>query len=344
MTAPAAGPAPGTAVRRGRLPLATVVTGSIVVTMLRPVTWALGLLGFLAGGGLLLVAWPIVVLPSPAGLQNLLATPVVSLVFGSVSQPLLLAIAGGIAGSAALLVAGILLGAWAERQGIGVVLEAAPDDGLERPAADLDGAPGTGRIALVRLLALAPVAVAVALAWQPVYDAAYHELILPGDLAVPLPIRVIDQVPGQVLGIALAWLVSDAAAALGVRRLVLERRPVLVAWLLGWLDVVRRPQRVLPTAFYGLGVIAVLVVPALLTASVGWERIREILVGGDDPVVALVATLIWVAIWLGGLVLAGLGAAIRAAAWTLEIPVSLPVEVQVPAAGPSRPAAEPSPV
>jgi hypothetical protein len=34
--------------------------------------------------------------------------------------------------------------------------------------------------------------------------------------------------------------------------------------------------------------------------------------------VALVAVLIWVSVWLGGLVLAGVGAAFRAAAATIE--------------------------
>jgi len=322
VTAVAAPHGAGAATGERRLGLSTALLGAFVVTMLRPASWAVGLLGFLAGGGILLVAWPIVVLPTPTGLQNLLAEPIVSLAFGSVSESLLLAIAAGIAAAAGLVAVCLLVGAWAERQGIGLVLEAAPDDALDRPPSDLAGAPGAGRIALLRLLSLAPLAVVAAVAWQAVYDAVYHELVLPGDLAVPLPVRVVGEVPGQVVGIGLAWLLSDTAASVGVRRLVLERRPVLVAWLLGWSDLVRRPRRVLPTALFGVAVVALPVAPALLAAGIGWSRLREIMVAGSGIPLTLGATLVWVAIWMGGLVLAGVASAVRAAAWTLEIPVA----------------------
>jgi hypothetical protein len=192
------------------------------------------------------------------------------------------------------------------------------------------GAPGAGRIAIVRLLALAPVGVAAALAWQPLYDVTYHELILPRDLATPLPVRVLGQVPWVLIGVAVTWLLSDAAAAVAVRRLVLERRPVLVAWLLGWADLVRRPQRLIPTALLGSGLLLLLVAPAMVAAGVGWARVRDILLGGREPIVMVGAILVWVAIWLGGLVLAGVGAAVRAAAWTLEM--SMPVPVAPPVA------------
>ena len=72
-------PAPA---RAGRLAMTAVLPGAIVVTLVRPVSWALGLAGFLAGGGLLLVAWPILVLPTPTGLQNALGGPLSTLVFG----------------------------------------------------------------------------------------------------------------------------------------------------------------------------------------------------------------------------------------------------------------------
>jgi hypothetical protein len=315
----AASRAPG-----ARLPWGTTITGAFVVALLRPVSWALGLLGFLAGGGVALVAWPIVALPTPTGLQNALGGPVSSLVFGAPSTGLLLLITGVVAGTFVVLALGTLLGSWAERQGIALALEAAADDGLALTATDLDGAPGAGRIAVVRLLALAPVAIAAALAWRPLYDATYRELTLPLDLAAPLPVRVLRAVPLPVLGVVVAWLLSDTAAAAGVRRLVLERRPVMAAWLLGWADLVRRPHRLLPTALLGTGLLLVLVVPAMVAADIGWGRIREILAGGRDPWLVAAAVGLWVAIWLGGLVLAGVGSAIRVAAFTLELPRTVP--------------------
>jgi hypothetical protein len=306
---------------RARLPWGSVISGAFVVTLLRPVSWALGLAGFLAGGGIVLVAWPIIVLPTPTGLQNALGGPVSTLVFGGVSGELVALIVGGIATGVVLVLAGTFAGAWAERAGIAVALEAAADDGLALPPADLAGAPGFGRVGVVRLLSLCPVLIAAAAAWRPLYDATYRELILPQDLATPLPLRVLAAVPLSVLGLVVVWVLSDAAAAVGVRRLVLERRPVFAAWLLGWADLVRRPQRVVPTALVGIGVLVLLAGPALVAAAIGWARVRDILVGGREPVIVLGVLAIWVSIWLGGLVLAGVGAAVRAAAWTLEMPM-----------------------
>ena len=338
MTTVVASPAPAARAVPARLPLGSVVLGAVVVTLLRPVSWALGLLGFLAGGGMLVVAWPIVVLPTLTGLQNALGGPVSTLVFGAPSTGLLMVIVGATAGGFALVLAGTLAGAWAERQGIAVALEAADDDGLRSPAPDLRGAPGAWRVAVIRLLALAPVAIVLGLVSRSVYDATYRELLVPQDLVTPLPLRVVADAPGAVVAVLVAWVVADAAASVGVRRLVIERRPVLVAWLLGWADLVRRPQRVVPTALLGLVVLVLLVAPSMLAAAIGWDRVRGILADGRDPSLAVAAVLVWVAIWLGGLVLAGVGAAVRSAAWTLELPVR-----GTPAAGPGRTAGEPSP-
>jgi hypothetical protein len=300
-----------------------VIAGAVVVTLVRPVSWALGLASFLAGGGLAIVAWPILALPTPTGLQNALGGPVSTMVFGAPSAELFALIVGGGAAAVAVLVGAIIAGAWAERQGIAVALDAAVDEGIEpgRPSiADLAGAPGTGRVAVLRLLSLAPVALAATIAWQGIYDATYRELVLPQDLATPLPLRVLRDVPWQVVALLAVWLLADAAAAVGVRRLVLERRPVFAAWLLGWVDLVRRPLRVIPTELFGVGVLMIPIIPAVAAAAIGWDRVRELLVAGTDPWVALAAVFISVAVWLGGLVLTGVAAAVRAAAWTLELP------------------------
>jgi hypothetical protein len=183
---------------------------------------------------------------------------------------------------------------------------------------DLRGAPGTGRVALVRLLSLAPVAVAWILAWPTIYDVTYHELVLPGDLATPLPFRVIRAVPWLLAGIIATWLVSDTAAAAGVRRLVLQGRSVPVAWVMGWLDLVRRPLRLGGTALLGIAVLVLLAGPSLVASAVGWQLVRSLVGTGPEPLLALAAVLLWVTIWLGGLVLAAVGAAFRSAAMTME--------------------------
>ncbi len=266
-------PAPAHA---GRLAMTAVLPGAIVVTLVRPLSWLLGLAGFLAGGGLLLMAAPVVVLPTPTGIQNALGAPLSTLLVGTPSTAMVLVIAGAAGAGLVLLLGGLLAGAWAERHLIALQLAAADDEGLlaTRP---LDGAPGTVSVAIVRALALLPVIAVGIVAWQPVYDAAYRELVLPIDLVTPLGLRVIRDVPELVIAVLVAWIVGDSAAALGVRRLVIGRRPILVAWLLGWIDLVRRPLRVVVTALFGTAALALLAAPGLLAAASGWARVRDVM-------------------------------------------------------------------
>ncbi len=312
--------------RTRRLPIRTAIPGAVVVTLVRPLTWLVGLTGFLAGGGLLVLTVPVVVLPTPTGIQNALGAPISTLVVGTPSPAMVLVIGGSLLAGLGLLVGGLVVGAWAERHLIALQLEAAGDEGLLIPP-DIAGAPGALRVAVVRAFALLPVVAVFIVAWQPLYDAAYHELVLPDELATPLGLRVLGDVPWVVAAVLVAWALGDAAAALGVRRLVVGRRPILVAWLLGWIDIVRRPVRVIATAAFGIVVLTLLTVPSMAAAAAGWARVRDVMTHPDDAVGVLTTVAIWVAVWLGGLVLAGVGAAIRAGAWTLEsTPVPAPAD------------------
>jgi hypothetical protein len=313
--------------RRWRDGIATAA----VVTLASPASWVTGLAGFLAGGGLVLVTWPILVLPTMTGIQSALGGPVSSLAFGNPSPALVALIAGLVVAGVAVLLAGTWIGAWAERAGIEAALQAARDEGLtsdgERDPANghgtagdavLDGAPGTSRVALLRLLSLAPVVVALGLAWPLVYGAAYRELIVPGDLSVPVEIRVLSDIPWVLAGVVAVWLIADAAAALGVRHLVLGRRPVLPALLRGWSDLARRPHRVIATAVVGFGLPAIPAILAIAGAALGWDVARTALIGDRPLVEVVVPVVLWVATWLGALVIVGAGAAFRSAAFTFE--------------------------
>ena len=312
-------PAPAIRLRWG-----ATISGSVVVTLVRPLSWAVGLAGFLAGGGLVLVTWPILVLPTPTGLQNALGGPVSSLVFGAPSGALVALIVGGLAGGVVLFGVGLLLGAWAERQGIGIALDAAAEEGIvdagHGPRWSSGHGPRRAR----------PAAGARSCRGR---DAARLAAAVRRDLPRADPARgPRDATPaagapgpaGLVAAIVVTWLVSDAAGAVGVRRLVLERRPVLAAWLLGWADLVRRPQRILPTALVGVAATLLVAGPGLIAAALGWGRVRDVIDAGDDPIAVLVAVVIWVSVWLGALVLAGVAAAFRTATWTLELPRPAP--------------------
>ena len=324
--------------RTRRLPIRSAIPGAVVVTLVRPLAWLLGLTGFLAGGGFVLLTVPVIVLPTPTGLQNALGGPVSTLLVGTPSATMVLLIGGSLVAGLGLAVGGLVVGAWAERHLIGIQLEAAGDEGLLVPP-DLAGAPGALRVAVVRAFALLPVVGVFIVAWQPLYDAAYHELVLPDELTTPLGLRVLGDVPWVVAAVLVAWALGDAAAALGVRRLVVGRRPILVAWLLGWVDIVRRPVRVVATAVFGIVVLALLTVPSMAAAAAGWTRVRDVMTHPDDAAGMLATVAVWVAVWLGGLVLAGVGAAVRAAAWTLE---STPVPAAGDASGAERVAGAPT--
>jgi hypothetical protein len=299
-----------------RLAVGSAWAAAVVATLARPLSWALGLLGFLVGGGLVLVAWPILALPTPTGVQTMLGAPVTTLVFGVPAAGLVLLAAIGTLGGFVFVAGAVTIGAWAERHGIRLAVEAAAEEGAIG-AIPLDGAPGTLRVAVLRLLALVPVIAVIALSAPHVYDVVYRELVLPDDLVTPLPVRVAAALPLHLGALLLTWLLADAAAAMGVRRLVLERQGVGPAWLLGWYEVARRPLRVLGTAFGGAVLVALLVGPSLAAAAIGWSQVRDLLVEGYAPLIAIPAVLLWVAIWLGSLVLASVGSGIRAAAWTM---------------------------
>ena len=158
----------------GRLPWRSAMAAAFVVTLVRPASWAVGLAGFLAGGGIILFAWSIVVLPTPTGLQNALGTPLSKMVLGTPTPELITLVGLVVAGALVLVACGLLVGAWAERQGIALALEAAEDESLIASRPDLLGAPGTVRVALVRLASLVPVVAAAALAWQSLYDVTYR--------------------------------------------------------------------------------------------------------------------------------------------------------------------------
>ncbi len=89
--------------------LGAALTGALLTTLATPLTWPLGLATFLLRGGFLLVLLPIVVLPSPVGLGNLLAPILMTVVFQGMSvEVVALAIAGTIAVVAWLVVGGLV--------------------------------------------------------------------------------------------------------------------------------------------------------------------------------------------------------------------------------------------
>ena len=92
------------------------LAGSLLVTLARPSTWVLALAAFLIRGGLLVFVIPIVVIPTPAGLADVVGPLLISFVFGGVSPAFVAVVATAVVVFLVWLIGGGLLAATAEAE------------------------------------------------------------------------------------------------------------------------------------------------------------------------------------------------------------------------------------
>jgi hypothetical protein len=283
-------------------------------TLRSPRWWAIGLAGFLARGGIVVFALPIVVLPSVVGLTTFIGPNSIT---AAGLAPRLVAL---LALTVALLVAWVVLG---------TLVAAAVDRFLVRAVVDTvgtgqppDGAgrgPGLARLVAIRLTCLAPFGVGVAVGGLRLGQVGYQELILPSDSTTPFVVRVLLGAPEVVALLVLTWLASEVLGAVAVRLALVEGRTVVgsLAAGLGW--IVRRPVR--STAVTVATVLGSLIVvgPAVAAATIVWGDVRVVLLGTADPLASVAVVALFVVTWAGGLALAGIAAAWRSAAWSLAV-------------------------
>jgi hypothetical protein len=291
--------------------------GSLVAAAMtvleRPVTWPIGLAGFLARGGIFALLLPIVVLPTPSGIADVVAPAITSFAFGLVSPAfiVLIAVAGGFI--AAWVLIGGAAGAWAD---VELIREAAESEELGLPVP-----PPSRRTVLrafrVRLLSSMPLALPIAFGAREIIDAAYAELTTPFEVVTPLFIRVLDDVPGAIGLVLVAWAICEAAGGLGERHVVLRGAGIARGLRDGWLDLFRHPLSSVATIVVTNLVVGVAVVSSALAASVAWSWARYAVLDRDGPLAA-VAVLVLVAVWLAGLALISAVVAWRGAVWTAE--------------------------
>jgi hypothetical protein len=281
---------------------------ALLATLEHPGDWVAALTGFLARGGILAFLLPIVVLPTPAGIQVEIAPLLVPFVFGQVSPGLstLAAIVGGLV--VAWLFLGGLVGAWADATLARRVAGAPPDP---RPAI-------TFTVVTARLLAHLPLVLALVWGAARIVATTYAELLTPFEVSTPLAIRVIAGAPDAIAAVALAWLLGEAAGGLAVREVVLGGRSALAAAVLGWVGLVGRPIGSVVALVIGTVALVVAVVPAIVAASAAWSQVRVLLYDGGEPAALVLVLAAFVALWLGGLVLAAVATAFRSALWTAE--------------------------
>ncbi|HEV8054283.1 MAG TPA: hypothetical protein VGP30_05600, partial [Candidatus Limnocylindrales bacterium] len=299
-----------------------VVSVALAVAIGRPVLWLFGALGFAARGGFVLLALPIITIPSPVILSILLqdqfdATGIT--ISGEVAAML-----GGLV-LFGIVVPGLLLAAYADVAAFERLVED-PDTEELRAGASAAGIDGPARrrlvvmIAAIQALALVPVALAAALIAGPIYDVALREQLLPSDGATPLVVRIVRGAREPLAFLLVALVIADLVYAIASRT-VLTRRSGLVQR--------DRRERARAVRTFGSAILAWLVTiaivgPVLWAIVVSWDGVRNVLLssaGMTDPQAlpsTLIATILFAAIWVAGTILTGFASAVRAALWSVE--------------------------
>ena len=302
--------------------------GALVATVAHPEWWVMALAAFLVRGGLILAVLPIVSLPSTAALITAFAPPLEALVLGRpslegvVAGTLLIGLVG-----AGLAIAGAA-GAWLD---LALVRAATEDDELEL---GWSARPVSSWTALgIRLLAHVPTFLALAYGAARIVGATYDELIGPGDLTVPVAVRVAQRAPDAVALLGIAWLLGETLGPLAARRMAAGERPGLA---------LRRSLRQL---FSGRGLttfvaanlpVLIVAVPFLVAVGNAWEHLRTYVDQGVGEVNLAAALLLLISSWVLGMAVLGAALTWRATAWTVQVaprPTDFATAVPEPVAG-----------
>jgi hypothetical protein len=299
------------------------LTGALLTTLATPVTWPLALATFLLRGGLLLVMLPIVVLPSPVGLGNLLAPTLVTVVLRGVSVEVALLVGFTVLALLAWFVVGGLLAAMLEAEAARIVArdEELTDAGLP-PAGHNRGARARDRHVAVGILAARAVAhlpTGAALVWGSARLAtvAYHELTSPLDVTTPIVLRVLGGAPEVIALVVGLWMAGEIVGALAARRIALDGAGVVGALRDAVVAVLRRPIAVVADFAVPTAGLALVMLPSTLAAAAAWGLVRAAMRSRGDPAGATLGVVLFVSLWLVGLVLVAVTAAWRSAVWSV---------------------------
>lgn len=278
-----------------------------------PRLWPVALAGFLARGGIVLFALPIVALPSVVGLTTFIGPNSIT---AAGLAPRLVAMIG--LTTAVLMIwitLATLVGAATDRLLIRAIVAARPAS--ERPlrAPDRDLA----TLFVIRLVSLVPFALGVAIGGARLGQVAYQELVLPTDSSAPLVTRILAGAPEVVALLAATWLASELIGAVGVRLAMRDDRSALrsLAGALGW--TVRHPVRSFGTLLATVLVSVVLIGPMIAVSIAAWASVRDLLLSDVRPSIGFLAVVLFVVSWLVGLLVAAVVATWRSAAWSLAV-------------------------
>jgi hypothetical protein len=297
----------------------------------RPRFWPLGLASFLLRGGLVLYLLPIVVVPSTVGVATWVGPTAVTPAgpserfMGIVVVVALLAVLWFVVGGFIAAAAEAVL----IRQAVGV--DGDPEPGSSGPGSrpgprSLQSAhePTIGlrlclRLFLVRFVAAVPLFVILGWGFGRIVTAGYAELTLPSDTATPLPLRVLLDVPEVIVAVLAAWLLAETVGGIVARRIVLFGDPNSGAAAGAVVQIARHPLATLGTIVVTLSGALVLVLPGLVSSAIAWDRLGDAFLADAGALAIVALTVLFAAIWVSGLALAGAAASWRSIAWTLEV-------------------------
>lgn len=301
---------------------------SLLLTLGHPDWWAMALAAFLVRGGILVIAIPVVALPSLSGLSTVVAPLLSGVALGDASISPIALFAGAAALVSAIVFGTGLVGAWLD---IALFNEASEAFGGTAP---------TGRVTLrealnARLTPHAITILALGFAGFRLVTAGYEELTSPTTSPAPLVARIVAHAPEAVAVLAGAWLVAEAVGGIALRRYVDGPPRTAGAAVISGIRGLVRPAGLLTLVITDVIVLG-LGVGLWLAASATWIRLADRLADGaaaQDLGVALAAFMV---AWLAGLLLLGVALAWRAVSWTADSiriarPRSVPAALSEPA-------------
>ncbi len=292
---------------------------ALLVTLVTPATWVMALAVFLLRGGILLVALPILVLPTPVGLGNVLSPALSSIAFGSLPIELVVIAAAIGLGSLIWLVVGGWIAAMLEAEAVRIVAsdeDLAPLIATAAQTTQPDGRLVATQVLIARLVAYLPLAVALSIGSVRLVFVTYRELTSPFDVETPIVLRVLQASPEVVIALVVTWMLGEIVSAAAVRRITLDRIGVARALLGSVRAMVRHPLSSLIRFWVPTAVLLLVIGPSVLAAGAGWDSVRSILGSRPEPAALVLSTVLFIGLWVVGLLLIGVVCAWRAAVWT----------------------------
>ena len=173
------------------------------------------------------------------------------------------------------------------------------------------------RILAARLIACVPLAVVLGLGSIRLVLVTYRELTSPLDVSAPLALRVLRGTPEVVAAVVVAWMLAEIVGAMAARRIALSDQGVGDALAGAASGFVRAPLSSLARFTIPAIVLLVILAPAAVAAGSAWEAVGTVLGDAADPLPLLLTVVVFVGLWMVGLVLVAVVCAWRAAIWTV---------------------------